>query len=397
MNQGATAELNPLHGAIGREAYIHNMREVAIFVGRVELAQAPELVQHGWTRTDVETDRHFDHLTGGSRAEVSAVTLNRIHGILDTSTDDSAETARKALRGTSGTGDNYQFSTALDKAEGNLKLELLDTLVENELMNGFPEYTVKWIDRAGGNAIGTEARGYDLPFFDEVWELAQHPDVGLKNRADLAKTFAKDKGKIISPETWQTEQGQAARVVWQERHEAVQEQIDTVYIEQAEALCADPSAAPEDHTIHALANDIEWHLTDRWRRHANVLGQEASFERVRDLVTANVNLRVADAQVQLERAEATNASEGPDINVSNVSLWRLKELLGMVKEERYDNVADTITPIALEGETLETYRQQATDLEQRLKALKGSSVPEAVVARTKSVARRALSSILRRN
>lgn len=384
MGADTIEQVNPLWGDVSRSAYISDMRALADSSDRGDLSVSPQLVRSGWRHTDIETNRGFDSFAGGRRAEVSAVTLNRIHDLIDASDEDSASDAKEALRQSASTGDNYQFGSALYKAEGELKLQILDALVEQELMIGFPSSTIDWIERAGGQAIQPEALGYDLAFFEKVWEFAQHPDIGLREKESITEKLLQKDGNVISAETWQTEEGIAARNRWSQRHEALGDEIDAVLIQQATDLCADPEAAPEDHTIHALANDLEDQMVKRWRSHYATVGEDASLTRIHGLAKANLDLRLADAQVKIKKAEQTIEQGNPgNINIAGIGLWRLQELLGL--DTRYESVASVLTPLALGNETLLEYQGYAISLEQRVDALRPRRQPASIAAKARSL------------
>ena len=369
-----------LWGDVNRPQYIEIMRDVAGLAGRDDLIGQPQIERTGWQHTDVETGRHFDHLAGGSRAQISAITLNRVHDFVDASDDPSAVTANKALREASRTGDNYQFSSALYKAEGELKLQILDALVEHELMSGFPSGTIRWIKSAGGNAIGTEARGYNLAFFEEVWELAQLPDIGAKEHSSLAEAMLNTGNDIIADETWDTNEGQAARLRWTDRYEAAQDEIDATLIAQADVLIVEPWTAAEDHTMHALATELSSQIARRFRQEYNKRSEMPDPGCVRDLVRAHLDLRLVDAEAALNKAETSNTPRTGDVNVASVTLMYLQDVLGMDKTDDQASLSDLLTQQLISGELQAVYKAQARNFAARIQILRRTIEPVIIEA-----------------
>lgn len=381
-------ELDPINGNVHRDNYIRAMRGVAEYAGSIAFLDVPTLERTGWYHRDAETGRGFDHLAGGERAETSAVTLNRLHELVDASTDESAEAAKTALRKSVNTGDNYQFSYALDESKGELRLKVLDLLIEHELMIGFPSEVIKWIERAGGVEIGTEDRGYDLGFFEEVWKLAQHPDIGLREKVSLAKVFAEKRQSIISKDTWDAEEGQQAAEAWGKRLENAQQKVDGILIAKARACIEDPRRGHDENSIHKLAIGIEAQMRDRWYWHYRDGDVNYAVSQVRGLVDAHLELLFVDAQTRVEAAEALDKElnqETGAINLAIVAIMRLNALLGLgpngVGENRYPDLESVLTELTLGPENLNFTKDRAHELSRRVRVIRGIPEPGTAAAR----------------
>ena len=362
------------YGDVSRKDYIEQMHGVVEYAGRHELVGGVALDPSGWQYSGLETGRQFHSAAGDTRAEVFEITSRRIDEAIASSDDNSATKAETEMA--SSHGDVYKWTSALHEAKGELRWEIAAPMVDGAIMSGFPRSALDYLARATDQEPAeAEDHGYTLEWMEDVWTLAEHPDVGPQDRMLFARRVVADaRGtepfsqgqfrQLISRETWGNPEGLDAEKKWEQRYADLEYEIDGMYIAQVGYLDAGGEFGDDEFSMlrHELGNRV----ADRSRWEYRAEDGEAGSPQLSSVATGLATSLISFNAEFLRRFVESKGSFS-DQNTARLRARELQELTGIagLNEDGWGNTTEQLalmTNYMVGDETMRGLREAASGL-----------------------------------
>ena len=254
-----------------------------------------------------------------------------------------------------------------DQTLAGERLTQLHEQVATELHGEHPGRVIDTLISAGGSSVGTEAAGYNLAFFEQLW-----PQLSDDDRRRLAGSFVFPStlfpGGLIADATWDTPEGTTALLTWAERYETAEVAADTTLIGQATELLANGPETRDMYDLHHLADRLEGRMAERWEWHRPFGRRDYADECIQPLTAANLEVRLTDARTALDRVEAAPLDPA-DADEAALHARRTLRTLNNLLGNTSGNFLARTTQATLEAQSLADLQEEAEAMRRRLHAL----------------------------